>query len=299
MHLGDVARLALNGVRQDRCLDPVSACLRGGGLERERCRSDGAHAIARKQRVAGQRRLIVVASQQGLGVRGQINAVERDIFAGQRAGPGQRDGGTRSDDGRIIARHVGYHQCSNPRGRAAGGQPAALDGRKLVPDQVHHRNGRARRQQGSIDCLFVVQREAGRRGRQQGRSAAGNQSHHQVIGPQTGHCLHYPAGRQKTGFIGYRMGRLDDLDALAGLSIAVAGHHQSADRTVPFLLEGMGHLRRRLAGTDNHGAPPGTFRQVLGHRQGGLGLGHGSSEHLLKQGSVHWFSRLAIRGEQL
>ena len=82
----------------------------------------------------------------------------------------------------------------------------------------------------------------------------------------------------EAGRVGHRMRGLDDLDALAGRGIAVAGDDDAFERPVPGLLEGRCHLRRALAGADDDGAALRLCRQVTADGQFGIGGGDGGLE---------------------
>src|SRR5262249_34576887 len=70
------------------------------------------------------------------------------------------------------------------------------------------------------------------------------------------------------------MGRLDDLDMLAGLAVAVARDDEAFERMRPAILDGARHGSTCLAGADYHGSPPRWFERIdigseAGSRSGG------------------------------
>jgi hypothetical protein len=63
MNLGNIAGFALNGIGQDRRLDPRLPRKLCRGIQREGGRGNGANTVAGKHRIVGPRRQIVVAGQ--------------------------------------------------------------------------------------------------------------------------------------------------------------------------------------------------------------------------------------------
>ncbi len=142
----------------------------------------------------------------------------------QGVGEGRRVGHRRSgaDHAGVVVGHVG-DQPRQHAGRLRGDrEPAALDGREVLADRVHLADVRARPQQRAIDLLLVGQRQSRRGQGEQGRGAAGDQAQQQVVGRQALHLLEHAAGGGAALLVGHGMGGLDDLDALAGLAVAVA-----------------------------------------------------------------------------
>jgi hypothetical protein len=168
-----------------------------------------------------------------------------------------------------------------------GSQAPALDGGELVADEVHHPDRRAGCQQGPVDRLLVIEGQPGRRSRQEGRAATRDQRHDQVVGTQPRNGFKNAAGGKKAGFVGDGVRGLHDLDAIACLRIAIAGDDEPGKRAIPGLLKGAGHLRRCFAGSHHDRPPEGTRRQVEPNGQCRLSLGHGVTEHLVKQVAIH------------
>ncbi len=175
----------------------------------------------------------------------------------QRLGAGGRIRQRRpaGDDAGLVARHVGDQQRDHPRRRTGQRQAAALDRRQVLAHAVHLADRRAAFQQRLVDRLFLLQRDAVGRQRQQGRAAARNQAQHQVIGAQAAHHVQHAAGGVATGLVRHRMRSLHHLDALAVGAMAVARDDQAAEFALPVLLDHAGHRRRALAGPDDQRAP--------------------------------------------
>ena len=66
-------------------------------------------------------------------------------------------------------------------GRGRGGQPAALDRRQMLADDVHLGDGRAAGAAAPVDRLLVGERHVAGRQRHQRRAAAGDQRDHQIV----------------------------------------------------------------------------------------------------------------------
>ena len=275
MHLRHVARFALDGVGEDRRLDALPARQR-----RPRPRATGrprrwcATRVARQRpdRPAAGARLSSPASS-ACGMRAAGRAVERrHICAPVRAcRPAEWWDRRPPAPDRRPARPK--PPASPP---APGAQCAARRPPLMVENWLRIRFitaiGAPEASSARLMACSSSKRQPRRRRRQQRRAAARNQRHHQVVGAEARHRFHDAPGSEKPGFVGHRMGRLDDLDALAGRAIAVARDHQPVERAVPGQLEGPRHLRRRLAGADHDGAPRRLRRQVEPDRQRRLGL---------------------------
>jgi hypothetical protein len=70
---------------------------------------------------------------------------------------------------------------SDARRRSGERQPPALDRREVLPDAVDFADAGAAGEQGFGHRALLLQRDAGHRRRQQGRTAAGQQHQHQVV----------------------------------------------------------------------------------------------------------------------
>ena len=134
-------------------------------------------------------------------------------------------------------------------------QPPALDGREVAAHAVHLADGRARLEQRAAQVLLVGQSQARRSQGQQRRATARDQAQHQVVLAHRGHQVEQALRGFFTGCIGHRVGRLDDLDALARHAVAIACHHQTRQRALPGIFHRACHGRRRLASADHDQAP--------------------------------------------
>ena len=91
------------------------------------------------------------------------------------------------------------------------------------------------------------------------------------------------AGGLAPGGVGHRMRRLDDLDALAGHGVAVAGDDEAFERARPVALERLRHRRRGLAGADHDRAALRRLGQEARDAVLGLGGVDRRGEHLREQ----------------
>ena len=101
--------------------------------------------------------------------------------------------------------------------------------------------------------------------------------------------------RGDTGFVRHWVSRFDDLDVLARHAVAVAGHHQTTERSLPVGLQRLRHRRRCLAGTDDHSVSLGRSGQVHRHAKIGLRRRHGGVKHFAQQISWSHLSSLQRR----
>jgi hypothetical protein len=132
----------------------------------------------------------------------------------QRIGAGGRIGHRRAaaDRRRRIAGHVAHQQAHDLRRRAGPRQPASLDRREMLPHAVHLVDRGAALQQRPVDRLLLVEAHAlGRQGEQR-RGAAGDQAEDEIVLAQAAGERANPCRGTTAGFVGHRMGRLDDLD---------------------------------------------------------------------------------------
>lgn len=189
----------------------------------------------------------------------------------QRVGRGRwvGDGRSRGDHARIIARHVRYHETYHRRGRGGGGEPAALDRRQMPAHAVHFRDGRAALQQRLVDGLLVGEAHAFGGKREKRRAATRNEAKHKVFGSQTPDHGENAFGRFLPGGVGDWMARFDHFDPPAGRAVAIARDHQAFERTLPMILDRLGHRAAGFARADDDGAafpagaedaPAGTFQ---------------------------------------
>jgi len=157
------------------------------------------------------------------------------IFAqdGKRIGERRRirHGGTRSDDGWIISWYVGDQQCHDPRRVCGGGEPAALDGGKVLAHAIHLVDRGAGPEQRAVDSLLVLEREPGSGQSQQGGAAARDERKHNIILGETGDEVeNAPRGLLAFG-IRNGVSGFDDFDPPAWHSVPIAGYSQSFERT--------------------------------------------------------------------
>ena len=194
------------------------------------------------------------------------------LFACGRIG----NGGPGRDGSWIVARHVGDDEGAQPRRQRSLRQPPALDGRKLATQHVHLVDGGTAGQQDAVERLLVGQRHARPGQREQRRATAGNECHHQVIGPQALHRLQDAGGSLHAGLVRHRMRGLQHLDATGRHGVAVAGHHHARDIHVrPGSIHGGRHDGRALACPHHHAAPTRLLGQVPSHGSGRVGAFHG------------------------
>jgi hypothetical protein len=118
---------------------------------------------------------------------------------------------------------------------------------------------------------------------EQRRAAARDQAQHGIVGVESLHQGVDALCCGDSGGVRYRVGRLDDLDTLAGNGVAIAGHHHSRQLARPVLLQRPGHRRRGLAGTDHDQSAARWFRQVLRDAVRRLRGGDRRLEHLAQQ----------------
>ena len=121
------------------------------------------------------------------------------------------------------------------------GEATALDGGDMFAHSVHFINWRAAFQQRVVQHLLVFERNACRRQGQKGRPAPRNQRDDQIVRPRAFRQREDAAGGLQTGLIRDGVGRLDDLDPLAGNRVVVAGDDQPFERVFPDCLEGRRH----------------------------------------------------------
>jgi hypothetical protein len=92
---------------------------------------------------------------------------------------------------------------------------------------VHLADRGAALKQGCVDGLLVGQRQAFSGRWHQGRAAAGDQAQHQIVFAQVAHHPCDAPGRHQPRFIGHRVHRFHDFDALAWHGVAIACDHQA------------------------------------------------------------------------
>ena len=120
-------------------------------------------------------------------------------------------------------RHVGDRQRHDLGGALAGaGQPAALDPRQMLADDVHLADRRARTQQRAVDLLLLRERNAVGRRDPVRRAAAGQQHQQQIVGGCLGGEAQRFVGGFQSGFVGHGMAGLDHPDPPRRHGVAVA-----------------------------------------------------------------------------
>ena len=214
--------------------------------------------------------------QDGLGGGGQFHPVAGHDRPGLLARGRIGNGGPGRNGGRIVARHVGDDEGAQPCRQRGLRQPPALDGRKLAAQHVHFVDGGAAGQQDAVERLLVGQCHARPGQREQRRATAGNECHHQVVGPQALHRLQDAGGGLHAGLVRHRVRRLQHLDAAGRHGMSVAGHHHARNIHVrPGGIHGSRHDGRALARPHHHAAPARLLGQVPSHGSGRVGAFYG------------------------
>ena len=101
----------------------------------------------------------------------------------------------RSNQRRIVAGNVRHDQGHDPRRVGSGSQPPALDQRDMLAHRIHCADRRAGGQQRAVDGNLVLQRQPGRRHRQQCRPAAADQRDNEIVLCEAAYLLHQPLRR--------------------------------------------------------------------------------------------------------
>ena len=263
---------------------------RGRCLQRLLRRGHHAQFVAGKGRVAGLGRLQGAAHQAGQGRCGQLDAVTAQDGQGLGASAGVGHAGAAADDAGVVARHVADGQGQHPGRRASRRQSPALDAREMLAHAIHLPDVGAAVEQLLVDALLVTQIQTLGGQRQQGRSTAGYQAQHQVIGAQALRQLQHALRSRQAGRVGHRVRRLDHLDAPGQTAwsrrhMLVARHHQAGQRRIggPQRLHRLRHGPASLARAQHQGAALGRARQAGGgvvQRQGTL---HSGLEKMLEK----------------
>ena len=102
---------------------------------------------------------------------------------------------------------------------------------------VHLADGGARLEQRLVHRLLVFEAHAFRGQREQRRAAAGDKTEHEVVLGQPLDQLEDALRRVAAGGVGNRVGGLDHFQALGRHAVAVAGHDQALERSLPGVLE--------------------------------------------------------------
>ena len=283
----DVAGLAFDLLTEDDRLQAPRAGGRGGGghgvvrrgqHDRRRPRQPGVARLGRLRRCAAP--VGGAGAQVPGGRRWRRDAILAEDTQRLSVCRGVADRRPRRDHRRIVARNVGDDQRDHRRRRRGHGQAAALDRRKMLAHAVHLGDRRAATQQRRPDLALVVGTNALGRKRQQRRPAPRDQAQYQIVGGESCDQRHDARRRRPAGFIGHRMSRLDDLDALAGHTVAVRCDHETGQRPAPGPLHGARHGRGGLPRSYDDRAAQRRLRQPARHHR----LGRSGSYGGLEQG---------------
>ena len=186
----------------------------------------------------------------------------------------------RGDGPQVVADHVRQDEAGD-RGRGRKAQhAAALQPRKLLPDQVDLGDLEAIGQKKPVDGGLVLQCQARGRCGQKGRAAAGNQGDD----PVTFASAIKQVGHRLSGFravlVRHRMARGHDPGPGNVAGVFVIGDHQCPDRSIPQDGQSsLNHGHRSLADCDQDIASPGVRwgNRLRGEcapkRPGGVGSG--------------------------
>ena len=161
----EVARLAFQVVAQDHRLDAGAARRSRGRLESGRGRREDDDLVLDEACVVWLRGLGHVAAQtraqQVVDRRRPVDAIA--LEDGERLGERRRvwDSRPGRDHRGVVPGHVAdqvrHHVC----GVSCGREPAALDGREVLPHAVDLGDGRARAKEALVHRTLVVERDAG------------------------------------------------------------------------------------------------------------------------------------------
>ena len=219
----NVARLAFEVRAEADHLVAGVLCDLDGRIERSLRLCDHLELRAGKRGVAR-----LAAFIRGIFERAPDGIVDREIVPRhQRAGVCQRarirHRRPGCDRGGIVMRHVRYRQRHDLGGALSGaGQPAALDPRQMLADDVHLADRRARTQQRAVHLLLLCERNAVGRRDPVRRAAAGQQHQQQVVSGCLGGETQRFVGGFQSGFVGYGMAGLDHPDPPRRHAVAVA-----------------------------------------------------------------------------
>ena len=119
-------------------------------------------------------------------------------------------------------RNVGDRQRDDFGALSRAGQPAALDPRQVLADDVHLADRRARTQQRAVDLLLLRERNALDRCDPVRRTAAGQQHQQQIVRGRLGRKTQRVVGGFQPGLIGHGVAGLDHPDPPRRHAMAVA-----------------------------------------------------------------------------
>ena len=129
---------------------------------------------------------------------------------------------------------------------AAASEPSAFHGGEMLAHAIDFGDRRTALQQRTRYPLFVFERDAGCRHREQRRAAAGDQTQHHVVFGQSAHERQHALSGSLTFFIGHGMAGLDDLDRRTQRAVAVARNDQARQRSRPEVFHRLRHRRGGL-----------------------------------------------------
>ena len=171
-HFPDLPCLALERVAEDEwaIAGPTRQLRRG--LERSLRCGDDARFAPREGRVAGLRRLGLAVLEERLhrGRRDDAVALQHGFGVSERRHVGRRRTG--GDHRRIVTRDVRNDQRHDPGRSRRNRQPAALDRGQMLADTIDLIDVCAAPEQRLVQGLLVVQRNSGRRQREQSGAPA-------------------------------------------------------------------------------------------------------------------------------
>ena len=237
VHLAHLARLALHLVGQDVRRHPRRARRIRRCLQRLLGCRDHVHRMAGKADIAGLGGFQRTGLQRCVHGGGNVDAVARQDVQRVSAGAGVGDRGAAGDHGGVVPRHIADGQRDDARRRAGCRQATALDAREVLAHAVHLADGGAAFQQCAVDALFLLQRDAFGRQREQRRATARDETQHQVVFGQPAGQRQDALGRGQARRVGHGVRGLDDFQALRQplgprRYVAVARDHQPRQRRI-------------------------------------------------------------------
>ena len=220
---GDVAGLALEiGAERDHLVAGIP-CDLGRGIQRRLRPCDQFELRARKRGIARLAALVVRIVE-----RAANGVVDREIIFrndGTRVGQRGRIGHGRPgcDRGGIVVRHVGDRERHDLGALSGARQPAALDPRQMLSDDIHLADRRAGAQQRAVDLLLLRERHAVGRRDPVGGAAARYQHQQKIVRGRLLRQSQGVVGALQSGLVGHGMAGFDHPDAPGRHAMAVAG----------------------------------------------------------------------------
>ncbi len=266
MHLGDLARLALDRIAED---ERRAGRARGRLRPRPRARSAaGATMIVSapgEARVAGLRRLVARRRAGARATAGRRHrcgsargwrARRRRCVGSGTVGPEPITAGSSPGTSEI-------RRLTTSRRMGRGGEPPALDRREMLAHGVHLADVGAGGEQRPVDRLLVVERQARRpaaRAAPRRRPRSGRAPDRPAPAPAASARMRAAASRPRRPAPDAPPRRSR---SRAGHAMAVAGHHQPFERARPVVLDRLRHGGRGLAGAEDD-RPPARRRGQVG-----------------------------------